>query len=199
MGGGVLAPRCRWTYCEKCIKIKMFKKFETKFGHPMFAHKFSGKRKMLCGLCKEDKKCPVNSHVGATGQQNAMFSRKLVWEHRMSRCACEYIFILFWHFEICFQTMGSYAPREPNWISWIHVLTPITLLLFRFWRHELWDDLWTATSWRWPSTEAALLPHKMYGSHRKKTFQQIQPIFLSSYAFLLLYAGIAKQNYGVNC
>jgi hypothetical protein len=29
----------------------------------MFAHKFSEKRNILCGLCKKTKKCHVNSYV----------------------------------------------------------------------------------------------------------------------------------------
>jgi hypothetical protein len=46
------------------------------------------------------------------GTQNCSFFQNLC-----ASIECQIFLIFFWHIEMCFQTMGSYAPEETNWIS----------------------------------------------------------------------------------
>jgi hypothetical protein len=101
-------------------KFKMLKKFKRKFVMYMQtfyvgSKVFWGKRKIYVA-CEKDKKYPMNSNTEPWNffpfymrHKNIPISQKLICKHRMSGCKCGYVFF-FLHFEMCFQTIGSYTP-----------------------------------------------------------------------------------------
>jgi hypothetical protein len=100
----------------------------------MFTHKVLRWKDILCGMGKKDKKCHVNSNVGALkfvffigATKNVLFSRNFVNEHKISRCISRYFFQNFQTFWNVFFGNGCIYTREPKWISRV---TALFLTLF---------------------------------------------------------------------
>lgn len=97
-------------------------KFRYTSGHFMFAHKFFwGKEHFMCPVKKRQKNV-VNNLVWeriffTRDTKNVNFCRKLMWEHRMSRCSSEILFQNFLTFTNVFSHNGFICTREPDWIS----------------------------------------------------------------------------------
>jgi hypothetical protein len=153
-GGRVLAPGRMRTYFAKCIKNKIqnVKKIRKKIlpvylGILMFVHKFLGERNILCGLCKKEKKTSKQLYWSIKNLfviwdiKNIIFPQKLMCEHRLFRCTCNFFSKSFDILKCaCCQTIGSYI--------WIWELNCISVIKVRSYPGRTRQSMLHATWWQ---------------------------------------------------
>jgi hypothetical protein len=99
-------------------------------------------------LCKKHKKCYINSHVGASkiifftcSTKNVIFPKNLC-TNKWLYVHVVFCFRIFWYFEMCFHTIGSYV--SVSWIGFPYRIIPHSYIVTPLRNLQIYHNMWHA-------------------------------------------------------